>query len=510
MKHKLTELKQRLREVSDLQSINSLLFWDQSTYMPRGGAAARARQTATLGRLAHAAFIDPSVGRLLDGLRSYEESLPYDSDDASLIRLTRRDYERAVRVPLDFVARFSEHNANSYEAWSHARPANDFAAVRPFLEKALDYSRELANFFPGYEHIADPLIDYSDYGMKAAFIRKLFAELRERLVPIVKAIVAQPPADDSFLFQRFAPARQLAYGRQVVKRFGFDFQRGREDMAPHPFTTEFSIDDVRITTRLRRDHFGDALFSTMHEAGHGMYEQGSRKELEATPLAGGTSSAVHESQSRLWENLIGRSRGFWNHFYPQLQKAFPKQLASVPVEAFYRAVNKVEPSLIRTDADEVTYNLHVMIRFDFELSMLEGQLAISDLPEAWNERYRTDIGVVASDHGDGVLQDVHWYGGGIGGAFQGYTLGNILNAQFYAAALAAHPTIPAETERGEFGALFSWLRDNIWQHGRKFTTNELVQRLTGGPISIDPYINYLRSKYGELYVLPAEDTRPGK
>jgi carboxypeptidase Taq len=510
MEQKLSELKRRLQEVSDLQSINSLLFWDQSTYMPPGGAAARARQTATLGRVAHEAFIDPAIGRLLDVLRAYEESLPYDSDDAALIRITRRDYERAVRVPAEFVARFSEQSAKSYEAWSHARPANDFAAVRPFLEKTLDLSRELAGFFPGYEHIADPLIDYSDFGMKASFIRQLFAELRERLVPIVQAIVAQPPADDSLLFQRFSPARQLAFGRQVVKRFGFDFQRGREDMAPHPFTTEFSIDDVRITTRVRRDHFGDALFSTMHEAGHGMYEQSSRRELEATPLAGGTSSAVHESQSRLWENLVGRSRGFWNYFYPQLQGAFPRQLGSVPVEAFYRAVNKVEPSLIRTDADEVTYNLHVMIRFDFELLMLEGKLAIADLPGAWNERYRTDIGVVAPDHHDGVLQDVHWYGGGIGGAFQGYTLGNILNAQFYAAALAAHPTIPAQTERGEFDTLFNWLRENIWQHGRKFTTNELAERVTGGPISIEPYIKYLRGKYSELYSLPADDTGSGR
>jgi len=335
--------------------------------------------------------------------------------------------------------------------------------------------------------------------MKASTVRALFAELREQLVPIVQAITAQPPSDDSCLHQRFSEARQLAFGRDVIKRFGFDFDRGREDKTPHPFTTSFSIDDVRITTRVKKDLFGDALFSTIHEAGHAMYEQGIRKEFEGTPLGGGTSSGVHESQSRLWENIVGRSRGFWEFFYPRLQKAFQRQLGSVELETFYRAINKVERSLIRTDADEVTYNLHVMLRFDFELQMLEGDLAIRDLPEAWHERFRTDIGVVSPNNRDGVLQDVHWYAGRIGGAFQGYTLGNIMNAQFYAAALQAHPGIPAEIEQGEFDTLFAWLKENIWQHGSKFTTSELVERITGRPISIEPYIRYLRTKYSDLY-----------
>jgi len=499
MEAKLQELKNRLIEINDLESAVALLYWDQSTYMPPGGAPARARQLATLGRIAHEKFIDPAIGKLLDDLQAYEESLPYDSDDASLIRVTRREYERDVKVPPSFAARLYEHTAKSYQVWTKARPANDFTAVQPYLEKTLDLSRELAEFFPGYEHIADPLIDYSDYGMKASTVRALFAELREQLVPIVQAITAQPPSDDSCLHQRFSEARQLAFGRDVIKRFGFDFDRGREDKTPHPFTTSFSIDDVRITTRVKKDLFGDALFSTMHEAGHAMYEQNIRKEFEGTPLGGGTSSGVHESQSRLWENIVGRSRGFWEFFYPRLQKAFRRQLGSVELETFYRAINKVERSLIRTDADEVTYNLHVMLRFDFELQMLEGDLAIRDLPEAWQERFRADIGVVSPDNRDGVLQDVHWYAGRIGGAFQGYTLGNIMNAQFYAAALQAHPEIPAEIEQGKFDTLFGWLKENIWQHGSKFTTPELVERITGGPISIEPYIRYLRTKYGDLY-----------
>jgi carboxypeptidase Taq len=307
--------------------------------------------------------------------------------------------------------------------------------------------------------------------------------------------------DDACLHKTFPEAQQIAFGLDIVRRFGYDLERGRLDKSPHPFTTKFSIGDVRITTRVRENDLGDALFSTLHEAGHGMYEQGIRQEFEGTPLARGTSAGVHESQSRLWENLVGRSRGFWKFFYPKLQEVFIEQLGSVPLDTFYRAINKVTPSLIRTDADEVTYNLHVMIRFGLELELLDGKLAMRDLPEVWRERYNSDLGILPPDDRDGVLQDVHWYSGIIGGAFQGYTLGNILNAQFFEAALRAHLEIPSEIEQGKFDTLHSWLKENIYQHGSKFTTSELVQRVTGGPMSIGPYIRYLRSKYGELYTL---------
>jgi carboxypeptidase Taq len=265
--------------------------------------------------------------------------------------------------------------------------------------------------------------------------------------------------------------------------------------------TKFSLGDVRITTRVNERDLGDALFSTLHEAGHGMYEQGINMAYEGTPLAQGTSAGVHESQSRLWENIVGRSRGFWEHYYPRLQAIFPEQLGKIPLDTFYRAINKVQRSLIRVDADEVTYNLHVMIRFDLELELLEGRLEIRDLPEAWDERYETDLGIHAPDNRDGVLQDVHWYGGLIGGAFQGYTLGNILSGLYYAQALKAHPEIPSEIGRGKFDTLHSWMRDNIYTHGSKFTADELTEKVTGGPLRIDPYIDYLRTKYGELYSL---------
>jgi carboxypeptidase Taq len=498
---KLRELKQCLAEVFDLDMAKSLLEWDQSTYMPPGGAAARGRQMSTIGKIAHQKATDEEVGALLEDLRPYEQSLSADADDAALIRVARRSYEQLVRVPADLIGELYAHAAASYEAWVKARPANDFAAVRPYLERTLELSQRMASCFPGYQHIADPLIDKNDYGMRAESVRTLFAELRAELVPLAHAICAQVPADDSCLHRGFPEAQQLAFGERIIRAYGYDFSRGRQDKTAHPFMTKFSLGDVRITTRVREDNLSDALFSTLHESGHAMYEQGIDMSFEGTPLAGGTSAGVHESQSRLWENQVGRSRRLWEHFYPQLQAEFPAQLADVSLDTFYRAINKVKRSLIRTDSDEVTYNLHVMIRFDLELALLEGSLEVKDLPEAWNARYASDIGISPPNDSDGVMQDVHWFSGPIGGAFQGYTIGNILSAQFFAAARAAHPEIDTEISQGSFGTLHGWLRENIYRHGSKFTTDELVQRATGGPLSIAPYMAYLRGKYADLYRL---------
>ena len=496
---KMAELRTLLSEVNDLEMAGALLGWDQLTYMPNGGAEARGRQLATLAKLAQEKFIDPAVGKLLDSLRGYEESLPFEHDDASLLRVTRRDYEHATRVPPEFLMEFNIHATNSYQAWAEARPQNDFAKVRPYLEKTLELSRRYAEFFPGFEHIADPLIDLSDQGMKASTVRELFGQLRSELVPIVKAITSQAPADDSFLHHAYPEAQQLKFGEMVVRKLGYDFNRGRIDKTHHPFMTKFSLGDVRITTRVRETYLGEALFSNMHEAGHAMYEQGIDQAYEASPLGGGASSGVHESQSRTWENLVGRSRAFWQHFYPQLVQEFPQQLAGVSVDQFYRGINKVERSLIRTDADEVTYNLHVMLRFDLELQMLEGKLEIRDLPQAWNERFHSDFGITPPEDKNGCMQDVHWYGGFIGGAFQGYTLGNILSAQYYQAALKADPAISSDLAQGNFTSLHRWLKENLYRHGRKFTANELTKRATGSELQIAPYIAYLNTKYGELY-----------
>ena len=499
---KLADLKTRLNEIGDLGAVGSVLGWDQATYMPKGGAPARARQGATLSRLAHQKATDKGLGKLLDDLVPYAESLPHDSDDASLIRVARRDFEKAIKVPDEYVARASAAGSASYDAWTRARPANDFATMRPFLERTVELAREAAGFFAPYTHIADPLIDGMDEGMTTASVQALFRELRAALVPMVRAIAERPLIDDSCLRGSFPEAPQLDFGLTAACRFGYDLERGRLDKTHHPFCTKFSVGDVRMTTRVRDNDISDALFSTLHESGHAMYEQGVAPALEGTPLASGASAGVHESQSRLWENIVGRSRGFWEHQFPLLSQAFPGQFDGVPLETFYRAINKVERTLIRTDADEVTYNLHVMLRFDLELDLLEGRLAIKDLPEAWRGRFVADFGITPPDDRDGCLQDVHWYGGSLGGGFQGYTIGNVLSAQLYSAAVEAHPEIPAQIRQGQFGMLHGWLAENLYRHGRKFTPDELVQRATGGPMRIAPYLTYLRTKYGELYRLP--------
>ncbi len=501
MEGKLQQLKSHLSEITDLGLVNALLNWDQSTYMPPGGAKARGRQSALLARLAHEKLIDPSLGQLLEELSSHTKDLAFENDDASLIRVATRDHKQATNVPSSLMEAFYKHTAESYEAWTKARSENDFDTMKPYLEKTLEFSRQYAECFPGYDHIADPLINRADEGIKANDVKATFAALREQLVPLVKAISEKEPVDDSFLHLNFPEQQQMEFGIDVINDFGYDFNRGRQDKTHHPFCTKFSLGDVRITTRFQENYLGEGMFSTMHEAGHALYEQNVNMDFEGTPLASGTSSSAHESQSRLWENLVGRSLPFWNQYYPSLQKTFPDQLENVGVEEFYKAINKVSPSLIRTDADEVTYNLHVMIRFDLELDLLEGKLSIDDLPEAWNARYQSDLGVVAPNHVDGVLQDVHWFAFFIGGVFQGYTLGNVISVQLFDTALEQKPQIAQEIGQGKFDTLRCWMRDNVNQHGRKFTTNELLERATGRPLTIDSYINYLKKKYGEIYQL---------
>jgi carboxypeptidase Taq len=504
---KLEELRHRLLEISDLRAAGALLGWDHATYMPKGGAKARARHGATLDRLMHEKAVDPVLGRLLDALQPYADALPYDADDASLIRVARRDFERAVKVPAEYVARASVLGSTSYDAWTRARPANDFATMLPFLDQALDLSREYAEFFAPFDHVADPLIDAADQGMTTATVCALFTDLKRELTPIVRAIADQPVADDRCLRGSFGEPAQFDFSLSVIKQIGYDLDRGRLDKTHHPFCTKFSVGDVRITTRVFEDDLGQALFSSIHEAGHALYEQGVDPALEGTPLGGGTSAGVHESQSRLWENIVARGRSFWEHFYPLLRAAFSEQLGQVTFETFYRAINKVERSLIRTDADEITYNFHIMMRFDLELALLDGRLRVRDLPEAWRARMQADLGLVPPDDRDGCLQDVHWYSGGIGGSFQGYTIGNVLSAQFYAAAIKAHPEIPSRIAAGEFTALHAWLRRHLYRYGRKFTPDELVESATGSPMSVGPYLAYLRQKYGELYRLPSGDER---
>lgn len=501
MQPQYEQLKQRFQHIIDLDLINSLLNWDQSTYMPPGGSEARGRQSALVGVLRHQKLTDETTGDLIDQLLPWAAEQPAGSPEAAFVREAKRTFDQAVRIPPDLIERAYAHFSHAYQVWTTARPENDFKAVQPELEETLAISRAMAECFPEREHIADPLIDLQDPGMKAREIQRIFAELRAELVPLVEAICDQPAVDDSFLHRSYPIDRQRAFGEQIITAYGYDFNRGRQDLTHHPFMTKFSLGDVRITTRFDEHNFGDGLFSTLHESGHAMYEQGINPAFEASPLGIGTSSGVHESQSRLWENVVGHSLPFWKHYYPQAQALFPDQLGDVALLDFYKAINKVARSLIRVDADEVTYNLHVMIRFDLELDLLEGKLAVKDLAEAWHARYQQDLGLRAPDDRNGVLQDVHWYAGPIGGVFQGYTLGNILCGLFYSQAVAAHPKIPTEISQGRFEMLRDWMQKNIYQYGAQYTTAELVQRTTGGELTIQPYVTYLKQKYGQIYQL---------
>lgn len=484
-------------EIIDLNAVGFLLRWDQATYMPPGGSAARARQLGLVKALAHERLSSLETGRLLDAAETEVADLPPESFEASYVRVARRDFERAVRLPGGFARRFAAHTAACYGAWAEARAADDFARVAPLLETTLELSRERARHLDPAAHPADPLIAEHDYGTTAAALKPLFAELRDALVPLARRLSRREHPDDRFLRRRYPLEAQFAFAGKRVAEFGYDFSRGRLDETHHPFAIEFSIDDVRITTRGREDYLPEALFATFHESGHGMYHQGLDPRLEGTPLADGASAGVHESQSRLWENLVGRSLGFWRYAYPKLQAAFPEQLGDTDVETFYRAVTVVTPSLIRTQADEVTYNLHVVARFELELALLEGTLTVAELPEAWRAKYADLLGVDVPNDRDGVLQDVHWFSGPVGGAFQGYTLGNVLSAQFYEAACRTHPEIPAETRRGNFSPLYTWTREHIHRHGRVYDPDDLVQRVCGTGLQTGPYLRYLREKYGD-------------
>jgi carboxypeptidase Taq len=498
MEKKLQQLKEILGEVFDLQAAAELLGWDQQTYMPPGGTEARGYQTATLEKLAHIKSTSGEVGKLLDELAPYAAQLDPDSDNARLIKVARHDYEKNVRVPAEWVAEYAQVTSAAHPAWAEARQENNFAKFQPVLQRVVDMRRQYAGFFAPYDHVYDPLLDDFETGMKTVDLKAIFAALRPQQVDLIRQIASRPQVDDSFICKNYDEQKQWDFGVDVITRFGYDWQRGRQDKSPHPFTSNFGIDDVRITTRFAQDSGISALMSTMHEAGHAMYEQGIDHALSRTPLAGGASLAVHESQSRMWENIIGRSLAFWEFFYPRFQAVFPEHLRDVSLEKFYKAVNKVEPSLIRVEADEATYNLHIMLRLELEIALIEGSLAVKDLPEAWNSRFQEYLGITPPNDSLGVLQDVHW-SMGLVGYFPTYALGNLVSAQWWECIQREMPDVEEQIRRGEFAVLLGWLRQNIHRHGAKFEPQELVQHVTGSKIDPAPYMRYLKNKYSQVY-----------
>ncbi len=497
----LEKLKSRLAQISDLENAAAVLDWDQQTHMPPGGANARAEQRATLATLSHELFTAAETGSLLEQAEREREGAAAESDAAALLRVTRRDYDRAIKLPADLVAEITRTRALAQEVWTRARPANDYASFAPWLEKTIELTRRAAACWGYRDRLYDALLDQYEPGTTTSDVEAMFNELKPGLVSLVRAIVERgTPVDDAVLHREYDVARQREFSERLVRALGYDFTHGRQDTAAHPFCTSFSRDDVRITTRFDLHFISQALLASVHEAGHALYEQGCPPEFERTPLRGGASMGVHESQSRLWENLVGRSQGFWQHFFPALRETFPNPLADTDAERFWRALCKVTPSAIRVEADEVTYNLHILLRFDLENDLLEGRLSAADAPAAWNARMAEYLGLTPPDDTHGILQDIHW-SLGIMGYFPTYSIGNLLAAQLWEKANQDMPELPAQIARGEFAPLLGWLREKIHRHGRKYLPGELIQRATGEPLQSRSYLRYLTEKYSELYQL---------
>lgn len=500
MEEKLAKLKTLLGEITDLTATAAILSWDQQTYMPPGGAEDRGSQLALLARLEHERWVSSEMGELLADLEKETAHLPADSFERALVRVTLRDYQKRTRVPAQWVSEFTEVTTLAQEAWVKARQQADFRPFQPHLERIVEMRREYSEFFKPYTHVYDPQLDDFEPGMKTAEVQAIFDEVRPRQVALLKAIQSRPQVDDSFLQQEFPEKAQWDFGVEVITRFGYDWQKGRQDKSAHPFTTSFGVGDVRITTRVDTRRLGTALFGTMHECGHALYDLGLDPAYHRTPLRHGASMAVHESQSRMWENLVGRSLSFWKFFYKRLQEYFPSQLGNVPLEAFYKAINKVQPSFIRVEADEATYNLHIMLRLELEIALLEGSLEVKDLPAAWNEKFQSYLGLTPPNDALGVLQDIHWSSGYFG-YFPTYALGNLVSAQLWEKINKDIPDLEGQIEKGEFGALLSWLRENVHRWGRLYEPQDLVEKITGSRITPQPYLRYLERKYGEIYGL---------
>lgn len=501
MKPPYDDLKTRLREAATLGSTAALLGWDQETMMPPKGAAFRAEELALLAGLAHSRFTDPAVGELLASCEADRE-LQSDAARASDLREIRRDYDRATRLPSALVSEIAETGSRAMEVWKRARRESDFGAFRPWLEKLLRLNLRKAECYgvPEDGETYDALMEDYEPGMRAATLEKLFAPLREGLKRLIARLVSVPhPPDPSPCRVRVPIPAQQELNRRVAESVGYDFDAGRLDVSTHPFTEGLGPGDTRITTRYAEDQFVDALYSTLHEAGHGMYEQGLPKgELHGQPLAQAVSLGIHESQSRMWENQVGRGRAFWTWAWPVVKEAFGAALGSYDVEDYYRAVNTVHPHLIRVESDEATYNLHVMLRFDLERAMVRGDLAPADLPGAWNERMKRDLGLDVPDDRRGCLQDVHWSMGSIG-YFPTYTLGNLYAGQFWEAARAQRPDLEDRIAHGDFAELLGWLRDNIHRYGRRYRAAELCERITGEPLGHEPWLRYLEAKLESVY-----------
>ncbi len=490
----LDKLKSKLYDVNAIVAAITIMDWDQQTYMPKGGAEARAEHVGILSRMAHELFTSDELGTLLS--QALKEVDPA-TDEGAMVRVTQRDFELRTKIPSSLVEEKSKLSAEAHERWVEARAHNDFQSFAPILERMFEIARQEAEHLGYTDHIYDALLDQYEEGATADDCVRMFETLKANTVTLVRNIQENgEPIDDRVLYGNWPEHKQRHFTEVLLHDIGFDLDRGRQDTAPHPFCTGWSIGDIRLTTRFK-DYLGSAIFGSLHEAGHGMYEQGSPMAWDRSPLAGGVSLGIHESQSRLWENIVGRSRAFWSRYLPPLQAEF-HELQAFDLDQFYRMINKVEPSLIRVEADEVTYNLHVLVRFEIECDVLTGALAVKDMPEAWNAKYKEYLGIDVPNDANGCLQDVHWSMGSIG-YFPTYSMGNLLSYQFWTVLQKDLGDTDAMIAAGNFEPILDWLRTHIYSKGRKFTPKELVLDVTGKTITADDYAAGLNAKYREIY-----------
>jgi len=494
------QLVAALREIALLNSVSSVLGWDERTQLPPKGAEHRSNQSALLARMAHEQFTSPRIGELLAGVEGSELVRDPHSDAAVNVRETRRRYDRQRKLPASLVEEMEKTAVLAQQAWVEARKKSDYAMFRPWLEKTLGLKKREAECV-GYDggHVYDALLDPFEPHETTAGLRRVFESLREPLVELIGRITSSGRKAPVEILERHYPAAaQEKLAREAAAAVGFDFQAGRLDVSVHPFCSGLGPGDTRLTTRYDERYFGDAFFGVLHETGHGLYDQGLPAEHFGTPLGNSISLGIHESQSRMWENFVGRSRSFWRHFFPKAKEAFGQTLADVGEEQWVFAVNDVRPSFIRTESDEATYNLHVLLRFELEQAMLTGDLGLGDLPAAWNERMEEYLGITPPDDARGCLQDIHWSGGAIG-YFPTYTLGNLYAAQFFEQAKKELGDLDGSFAGGDFAPLLGWLRKNIHSQGERYTARDLVKRVTGRDLSAEPLLNHLRAKAAELY-----------
>ncbi|HEY0680124.1 MAG TPA: carboxypeptidase M32 [Chitinophagaceae bacterium] len=487
--------QQQLRKISDLRYASAVLQWDQETYMPPKGAAFRGQQLATLSELSHQFFTAAETGDMLNTLL---QDTSLTASQRKNVELSLYDYSKAQKLSPAFVRKLTETINKSFHSWIEARKLNSFKRFEDDLTKLVEIKREEAQLLGYSGHPYNALLNDYERGATVEMLDRVFNSIRNPLKDLLQKIRSKSGIDNSFLRQHYPRQHQWEYGMSLLKQLGYDFEAGRQDISEHPFTTSFSSQDVRVTTRIDEDDFSNMTWSTIHELGHALYEQGLPASEYGLPLGEACSLSIHESQSRLWENQVGRSLVFWKHNYPALQQLFPKQLGNVPVENFYAGINQVRSSLIRTEADEVTYHFHVMIRYELEKKVIEGSLSVADIPEYWNQQYENYLGIWPPDELRGCLQDVHWSHGSFG-YFPTYSLGSFYAAQFFDQAMKDIPALGTEMADGQYHSLLNWLREKIHIHGRYHTSEELCAKICGEPLNIKYFMQYLLDKYRNIY-----------